>query len=143
LFTFVFFRVENLNPIDIRTQQLIGYHQFDLQSIFFWVYINSIWQSYELNPMIVIVSRRAHESFCSCTYGRSTILFCAIIDGAYHIMCMVNISSTFQCIYMDHKVHFDPKSLGICSMDFLFLCFCCFVCVLFCFNIWELIGCTL
>jgi hypothetical protein len=38
-----FFRVENFNPMDIRTQQLIGYHQFDLQSIFFWIFINSIW----------------------------------------------------------------------------------------------------
>ncbi len=61
----------------------------------------SLCQSYKLDPMIVIVSRMACESFCSCTYGRSTILFCAIIDGAYHIMCMVNIHQHSN-VYMHH-----------------------------------------
>jgi hypothetical protein len=98
---------------------------------YFWIYINSIWESCELDPMVVIVSRRACEFFCICTYGRSTNLFCAIIDGAYHFMCMINISSTSN-VYMHHMFILIQNLWAfapwiICYYVFVVLCVFCFV----------------
>jgi hypothetical protein len=99
-----FFRVENLNPIDIRTQQLIGYHQFDLQSILFL-------DLYKFNMAIIWI----RSNGCDCFKEGMWIFLYLYLWKINDIVLCNHWLCISHYVYGQHFINIPVYTCTICS----------------------------